>query len=65
MLLHKLLWFRMGNEVSDALGVLRMRGTELDHAYLDQWAQQIGVADLLARARTAAGHQRRVKISTE
>ncbi|MEO6574535.1 MAG: hypothetical protein ABIP89_11900 [Polyangiaceae bacterium] len=56
-LLHKLVWFRMGNEISDRqwgdiLGVLKVQGDRLDHAYLDEWAPTLGVADLLERART-------------
>jgi hypothetical protein len=58
--LHKLLWFRMGGEVSgrqwgDVLGVLRVRGGALDTAYLDRWAAVLGVTDLLRRARDEAG----------
>ena len=55
-LLAKLRWYRLGNEVSDQqwrdiLGVLLVQGDALDNAYLDRWAAELGVADLLARAR--------------
>jgi hypothetical protein len=58
-LLHKLVWFRLGDEISDrqwgdVLGVLRVQGERLDQAYLDAWATSLGVADLLERARTTA-----------
>jgi hypothetical protein len=56
LLLLKLEWYRMGNEVSDQqwtdiLGVLRVQAGQLDEAYLDHWAADLRVADLLARAR--------------
>lgn len=59
ILLHKLIWFRMGGEVSerqwtDVLGILRVQREALDAAYLDSWAKELAVADLLARARTQA-----------
>ena len=59
ILLRKLLWFRAGDEVSyrhwnDILGILRLRRSTLDHAYLDEWAAHLAVADLLARARRDA-----------
>lgn len=55
-LLHKLVWFRLGNEISDRqwsdiLGVLKIQGQLLDSAYLDHWAPLLDVTDLLARAR--------------
>jgi hypothetical protein len=56
-LLHKLLWYRLGNEVSDrqwedVLGLLKVQGASLDTAYLDRWAPVLRVDSLLARART-------------
>lgn len=55
-LLHKLVWYKLGNQVSDRqwgdiLGVLRVQGATLDEGYLDRWAPLLDVADLLARAR--------------
>jgi hypothetical protein len=46
----------LGEEISDrqwgdVLGVLRVQGERLEHAYLDTWATPLGVADLLERAR--------------
>lgn len=57
--LLKLEWFRLGGETSDrqwndVLAVLRTQGDALDTAYLDKWAAEIGVADLLFRARGEA-----------
>jgi hypothetical protein len=59
-LLHKLEWYRMGNEMSDRqwndiLGVLKVRGAMLDMGYLRTWASQLCVADLLDRALADAG----------
>ncbi len=56
LILFKLRWYRLGNEVSekqwtDILNVLKIQAPRLDIAYLDHWAGQLGVADLLARAR--------------
>jgi hypothetical protein len=62
IVLLKLEWYRLGNEVSDrqwadVLGVLRIQAGagRLDREYLDTWANQLGVADLLDRARAEAG----------
>jgi hypothetical protein len=53
-LLTKLEWARLADsdrQYADAVGILRVQGASLDDAYLDQWAGELGVADLLARAR--------------
>ena len=57
--LRKLLWFRQGGEVSssqwrDVVEVLRVSGEAVDRAYLDRWAEQIQVQDLLQRALNEA-----------
>ncbi len=56
IVLHKLEWFRLGGEISDRqwgdiLGVLRVQGDRIDNAYLDHWAIELGMADLLQQAR--------------
>jgi hypothetical protein len=53
--LHKLVWYRLGNEVSDrqwgdAVGVIKVQGDSLDRTYLELWARRLGVWDLLSRA---------------
>jgi hypothetical protein len=55
-LLHKLVWYKLGNEVSDrqwgdVLGVLEVQGDTLDQDYLDRWAPELEVTSLLERAR--------------
>jgi hypothetical protein len=59
VVLFKLRWYRLGNQISeqqwrDVLGVLQVQASKLDDAYLDLWAADLGVADLLARARQEA-----------
>jgi len=54
-ILAKLEWYRVGGEVSerqwrDILGVLKTRGEALDWDYLQQWASELKVSDLLERA---------------
>ena len=58
IILSKLEWYRMGGEVSgrqyrDVLGVIREQSESgsLDWSYLTHWAGQLGVDDLLERAR--------------
>jgi hypothetical protein len=56
IILLKLEWYRIGSGISDRqwsdiLGVLKVQAGNLDEAYLDFWAAQLQVSDLLARAR--------------
>jgi len=57
-ILSKLCWCKMSNmserQFGDALGVYEIQEPTLDQAYLDRWAQTLGVADLLARVRVEA-----------
>jgi hypothetical protein len=54
-ILAKLEWYRLGDEISerqwgDVIGVMKVNGPSLDRAYLDKWAGELGVADLMAKA---------------
>lgn len=56
IILHKLDWFRIGGEISDRqwgdiLGVLRKQADRLDETYLEHWANELSLNDLLRRAR--------------
>lgn len=54
-ILAKLVWFRKGRKISDRqwhdiLGVIHVQAGRLDSAYLQEWAANLGVADLLVKA---------------
>jgi hypothetical protein len=54
-ILAKLVWFRKGGEVSDQqwhdiLGVIHVQAGRLDLGYLQEWAGELDVVDLLTRA---------------
>jgi hypothetical protein len=60
VILFKLVWYRLAEGVTDrqwadVLGVLKVQAGKLDQAYLDRWARDLGVADLLDKARARAG----------
>ncbi len=55
IILQKLLWYRMGGEISspqwrDIEKMLKAQEPTLDKAYLKKWAAVINVVDLLHRA---------------
>jgi hypothetical protein len=59
IVLHKLEWYRLGNEISerqwtDVLGVIKVQGERLDRKYLTETAELMDLRDLLARALAAA-----------
>ncbi len=60
IVLNKLLWFRLGGGVSerqwkDVAGVLKVQKNTLDIKYLQQWASELEVEDLLENAFKDAG----------
>ncbi len=53
-ILTKLEWSRdaaSARQYADALGIIRVQDASLDWAYLDHWADDLGVRELLDRAR--------------
>jgi hypothetical protein len=58
-ILRKLLWYRLGGEQSDrqwgdVLGCLRGQESLIDRDYLDRWAKELQIEDLLSRALSEA-----------
>ncbi len=58
--LQKIAWYRLGGETSDRqwqdlLGVLKVRSKDLDYSYLERWASEVGLMDLLEVALNDAG----------
>ncbi len=63
VVLQKLRWYRLGGGVSerqwlDALGVLKVQRERIDLEYLDRWAGNLELAELLHRALAEAGTER-------
>jgi hypothetical protein len=59
-ILSKLVWYRMGGEISDrqwqdVLGVLQVQGDRLDLEYLRHWADLLEIAGLLEKALVQIG----------
>lgn len=57
--IRKLLWYRLGGEVSDrqwrdVVSVLRISRARLDDDYLSSWSGRLGLQELLQRARADA-----------
>lgn len=55
IILHKLHWFQLGSGISerqwnDVIGVLQVKNRDLDFAYLERKAKDLGVSKLLAQA---------------
>lgn len=54
VVLAKLAWYRLGGETSerqwnDLQGIWQMQQSNLDHSYLQSWAQKMNTTDLLER----------------
>jgi len=63
IILQKLTWYRMTKNESqrqwrDVLGVLKLQGDRLDFEYLQKWALELELNDLLETACTESGIQR-------
>jgi hypothetical protein len=60
LILHKLLWYQEGGEVSerqwlDALNVYMVQSERLDHDYLRHWAAELEILALLEKLMTDSG----------
>lgn len=60
IILNKLHWYEIGNRVSerqwlDIIGVIKIQGELLDLNYLEQWAKQLQLWELLEKAYQDAG----------
>ena len=58
--LQKLVWYQMTKNESqrqwrDVLGVLKLQGDRLDFGYLQKWAEELSLSDLLETACTESG----------
>lgn len=52
-ILTKLEWARLGDserQYGDATGIIEVQGSRLDWTYLEKWAAELGLSDLLKRA---------------
>ena len=53
-IIAKLEWAKLGGsdrQLEDVAGMLRLRGNQLDVAYLDRWIDELGLRDVWDRAR--------------
>ena len=58
LIIAKLEWAKMGaslRQIEDVTGILKVRGEELDLAYLKNWINQLGLSDQWYAARKLAG----------
>lgn len=60
VLLQKLNWYRMAGGISDkqwldVLGIMKIQAANLDLAYLKEWAEKLGLTELLSRALDESG----------
>lgn len=60
IVLQKLIWYRLGGEISDrqwrdVLGVLKVQAGKLDLDSLLQWAETLNLTELMTKALQHAG----------
>ncbi|TMQ03423.1 MAG: nucleotidyltransferase family protein [Deltaproteobacteria bacterium] len=56
-IIAKLEWAKLGasdRQLEDVMGILRVRGADLDFDYIERWVTDLGLAELWRRARAAA-----------
>ena len=55
VILYKLRWYTISpsdRQLTDSVGILSVSGDIVDYGYMEHWANEIGVADLLKRIRS-------------
>jgi hypothetical protein len=60
-ILTKLEWAKLGDsdrQYGDAIGIIRVQGPRLDWSYMERWADDLALRDLLERARRAEPFRR-------
>lgn len=60
IIINKLIWYKMGGEVSDrqwldVTGVIKVQGESLDKSYLKDWSQKLQILELLNKAFNESG----------
>jgi len=60
IIINKLIWYKMGGEVSDrqwldVIGVIKVQGDSLDKNYLTDWSQKLQILKLLNKAFNESG----------
>jgi len=60
IIINKLIWYKMGEEVSDrqwldVIGVIKIQGDSLDKSYLKEWSQKLKIPELLNKAFNESG----------
>lgn len=56
IILNKLIWYQEGGGVSerqweDAKGIFKVQGNTLDYQYLEHWAEELGIKELIAKLK--------------
>jgi len=60
IIINKLIWYKMGGEVSDrqwldVIGVIKVQGESLDKSYLKDWSQKLQILELMNKAFNESG----------
>ncbi len=59
VILYKMIYFREGGaerHLRDIAGMLRISGPDIDTAYIDGWARELGLTEIWEAVRRRAGH---------
>ena len=58
IVISKLEWAKIGEsarQIEDVVGILKVRGKELDRPYIEKWVTELGLSSEWSRARQLAG----------